>query len=194
MLAEVKKGRENIPAETIWKNEIDEVALYQSEPIIPVGGFIKGIYVKAGNTKLDSVKTLEDLRKFKGVMIKNWVIDWNTLKSFNLDTLYETNGLESMYKLINNNRADFTLFEFSQTQHKVQKLKDINLVPVKGIKIKLLGERSFVVSKKSKNADKIYQHLTKGVAILRKNKEIERAYLESKFINPDVADWVLLNP
>ncbi|MDE1462446.1 hypothetical protein [Spartinivicinus poritis] len=194
VLAEVKRGRENIAAETIWKNEIDESVLYKTEPIIPIGGFIKGVYVKAGNNRLANVKSLDELKKFKGVMIKNWVIDWNTMESFGLNTLYETNGLESMYKLINNNRADFTLFEFSQTQHKVQKLKDINLVPVKGIKVKLLGERSFVVSKKSKNADNIYEHLNKGIAILRKNKEIERAYLESKFINPDVADWILLNP
>ncbi len=192
-LAEVSNGQAHTHAETVWGSEIDLGTLYTSSPIIRNGEFAKGIYVKVGNTKLDNVRSLEDLRAFQGVMVKSWVVDWKTISGFGLKGLLEANGLESIYKLIHFDRADFTLLEFSKAQHKVSSLNEFQLRPVSGVKVGLDGFRSFVISKKAPHAKTLYDHLQKGIGLLREQGEIERAYTESGFFDASVKDWKLLN-
>jgi hypothetical protein len=56
-------------------------------------------------------------------------------------------------------------------------------------KVAIMGSRSWIVAKASPLADVILHALARGVKILRDNGTIARAYQESGFFNPRVADW-----
>ncbi|MBU2713222.1 hypothetical protein [Zooshikella harenae] len=191
-LLDVKSGRAMISAETVWDQEITE-EFHVSKLIIPSKKFVKGIYVRSGDNRLNNVRSIDDLRKFRGVMVKNWIIDWYTMENMNL-TMFPVNSIESLYYMIESERADYTLFEFNQAVHQARRVKHIQLQIIPGIKIRLDGERFFVVSKKAKYDDLVFSFLQQGLDVLQKNGEIHRAYRESGFFNPVMDDWILLNP
>ncbi|MBU2705109.1 hypothetical protein KCM76_03900 [Zooshikella marina] len=191
-LLDVKSGRAIISAETVWDQEITE-EFHVSKLIIPSNKFVKGVYVRSGDNRLNNVRNIDDLRKFRGVMVKNWIIDWYTMENMNL-TMFPVNSIESLYYMIETERADYTLLEFNQAAHQARRVKHIQLQIVPGIKIRLEGERFFVVSKKAKYHDLVFSFLQQGLDVLQKNGEIHRAYQESGFFNPVMKDWILLNP
>ena len=75
----------------------------------------------------------------------------------------------------------------------VIKVDSITLVPLLGKKLKLKGSRHFAISKRHPQSKKISEFLEKGVAELRENGLIEKAYRESGFFHKDVEGWELLN-
>jgi hypothetical protein len=188
---EVVEGQADLSAETIWDDEIAENsgALLKSNVVLQNGEFEKGIYALPTNAKLLSLTTLDELRQYVGVTVGTWALDVKTLEAMNLKGVERTIKVENVFLMIQKQRADFTLSEFSASPDLSVENDGVKLVPVVGYKVAIAGSRSWVVSKKSPNADAVLAALQKGLEILRGDGRINRALKESGFINPKVADW-----
>ena len=192
---EVIEGRAELTAETIWDDEIaaNAKSLLKTDAIIRNGEFVKGVYVLPTNTKLLKISSLDELRDNVGAVVSNWDLDVKTVEGLQLKGLKKAVKLELVFSMIQKQQADFMLGEFSPTADMGTVSGGVKLVPVPNCKVAIMGSRSWIVSKGSPQADAIFRALAKGTKILRDNGTIERAYKESGFFNPRVADWKRLN-
>ena len=197
-LREVELGRATLPSQTVWQVDVDEDSVFVSDAIIQDGEFVKGFYTRIDKRKVIEQKLLENnnkqitalqtLRGYRVISSESWVVDWATIQKMKFDAL-STNTLGSMCKMIDRGRAELLLGEFKNTANLNWRCEGVSLVPVRGIKIGLIGSRHFVVSKNYPNSEKIYQALQKGVQQLRRNGEIQDAFVQSGFYNKAVKDW-----
>jgi hypothetical protein len=188
---EVIEGRAELTAETIWNDEIarNANALLKTDEIIRTGEFVKGIYVLPTNARLLKINSLDELRDSVVAVVATWALDVKTMDEMKLKGIVKAIRPELVFSMIQKQQADFTLSEFSASPDMGIVSGGTKLVPVPNCKVAILGSRSWVVSKASPQADEILSALTNGVKILRENGTIERAYQESGFFNPRVADW-----
>lgn len=184
-------GRADLTAETIWDSEIAENAatLLHTDPILKNGDFVKGIYVLATNEKLLKLTSRADLAEATATVVSSWGLDVKTVESLSPKAIHKVATPELAYMAIKRGEADFVLDEFSsQPDLRVQR-GGVTLVPVPGYTVAILGSRSWIVSKKTADADAVLKALVAGAKVLRDNGTIQRAYTESGFFNPKVASW-----
>ncbi len=188
---EVIEGRAELTAETIWDDEIARNAneLLQTDAIIRNGEFVKGIYVLSTNEKLLNLTSLDELRTMIGAVVGTWALDVKTMEEMKLKGLVKTVRPEMVFALIQKQQADFTLSEFSASPDMGITNAGARFVPVPNCTVAIKGSRSWIVGKASPHAEAILAAFSKGAKILRDNGTIERAYKESGFFNPRVADW-----
>jgi len=105
----------------------------------------------------------------------------------------EPSSLESIYKMIGAERADFTLWSFNSQPGFEITVESVTLAPLPGIKVTMHGDRRFAVSKAYPDAQAILNALNKGLEILRSNGTIARAWRESAYINKRTESWTALN-
>lgn len=187
----VIEGNADLTAETIWDDEIaaNTGAFLSSEPIIRKGEFVKGIYVLPSNEKLLKLTSLTDLSGSVVGVVSSWALDVKTVESLPVKSVHKAATPELVYSAIQRGQADFILEEFSAQPDMSVTRGGVKLIPVPGYKVGIIGSRSFVVGKKSADADAIQKALVAGTKALRENGTIARAYTESGFFNPKVADW-----
>lgn len=182
-------GRADLAGETIWDNEIDPDSLLKSDTVIRNGEFVKGIYVLPSNQALFKISSLEELRGFTAVVVSTWALDLKTLEDMKLKGVIKCATPEIGFATLQKQQADFILWEFSANPDLSTVIAGVKLTPVPNFKIGIMGSRSWAVGKSSPNAELLQKMLTAGVKALRENGTIDRAYSESGFFNPRVADW-----
>jgi hypothetical protein len=185
-------GEATMPTETLWAEDLDEKKFYATKPLLADGEIIFGAFVKADKLKSYNVKTLADLKKLKAVTSRNWVKDWGTLTGMGVNTL-DASSLESIYKMVGADRAQFTLWSFNALPSFEVTVESVTLAPLPGIKIVMRGERRLAVSRAAPNGKEVFEALNKGIEILRANGTIARAWRESGYINKRTDSWVALN-
>ena len=187
----VIEGNADLTAETIWDDEIaaNTAAFVGTDPIIRKGEFVKGIYVLPSNEKLLKLTSLDDLKGSVAAVVASWALDVKTVESLPLKSVHKAATPELVYGAIQKGQADFVLDEFSSQPDMRVERGGVKLIPVPGYKIGIIGSRSWIVSKKSEDADAVLKALMAGTKVLRDNGTIQRAYTESGFFNPKVADW-----
>jgi hypothetical protein len=192
---EVQQGYTDLTAETVWDSEIarNAEALLSSRQVIQNGEFEKGLYALPGNARLLAATLPDDLNQFVGATVFNWPVDLQLLESLGLKRLEKASKVENVFQLIREGRADFTLLEFASTADMGVENGGVKLVPVPHYKIGLPGGRSWIVSKQSPHASVLVPALDRGIAALRKEGRIERAFRESGFLNAKVARWKRLS-
>lgn len=188
---EVIEGNADLSAETIWDDEIAENAetLAKSDVVLQNGKFEKGIYTLPSNSKLLAITTLAELQQYVGVTVGSWALDVKTMEAMHLKGVEKAIRIENVFLMLAKQHADFTLMEFSGNAGLEIEGNGVKLVPVPNSKVAIAGSRSWVVSKKSANADAVLAALQKGLKALRDGGQIDRALKESGFLNPNVADW-----
>ncbi len=191
-LFEAKNGRVTMPAETIWKSEADN-SLFLSDPVLENGSIELGVFTLPTNQKMNKVQTLDHLRSFSAVSSNNWVVNWDTLKAMGVEG-HSVTKQESMFKFIGAGRADFMLQEFSTEEDLGIEIAGVRLVPVKNIKVGLMGSRHFAISRKAYNSKKLYEALQIGLKKMRAGGLISAAYEEAGFFNPRVKNWTKIFP
>jgi hypothetical protein len=188
---EVLEGGVDLAAETEWDSRLaaDGGSLLKSDALMRKGEFEKGIYTLPGNSKLLGLSTLEDLRHYVGATVGTWTLDVRMMTQMHLKGFETAVMLETVFLMIQKQRADFTLVEFSSNPDLSVELGGVRLVPVPNCKVAIDESRSWIISKKSPNADALLAAFQKGLTLLRANGTIARAFKESGFVNPKVADW-----
>lgn len=193
VIESIKQGSVAMGSNTVWKTDVDEKFSYVSVPTIKEGEFEAGFYVSPLNQKALQTKNLKDIRQLVGISSDAWTSDWEALTKLRLKKLYSTSNWESMVKMVHVGRGDFLLAPFQATSDMSLFAEGIRLVPIDKLKIKLSGSRVFTVSKASKNSKKIMKDLNDGLQFLLDQNIIQKAYVESGFINPKVTSWIFVN-
>ena len=192
---EVAQGYADLTAETVWDSEIkaSSDAVLATAPVIRNGEFEKGLYTLPTNNRLLEAKLPDQLSEFVGVTVFNWTVDVQLLENMGLKRIERVSKAENMFQLIRDGRADFGLFEFASTADLSLESNGTKLVAVPQCKVALPGSRAWVISKQSPLLDVLAQAFERGLAVLRQDGRIERAFGESGFFNPKVAHWRLIS-
>lgn len=95
--------------------------------------------------------------------------------------------------MVATHRADFMLIPFSKEEDLSFDALGITLKPRPGVKVRLAGSRGWVISKVHPKAELTCSALERGLKQLRESGRIDKAYIESGVINPNVEDWTVLN-
>ncbi len=188
---EVVQGYADLSAETVWDAEIAASAdgVIPTSPVILDGEFEKGVYVLPGNDAMLHVSSVENLHPFVGATVVSWATDMRALESMQLRAIERVFKEESLFTLLEQRRADFTLLEFASTGDMSITHGGVRLVPVPGCKVCLPGSRSWTISRSSPHAEVLAEALERGVQALRKEGRFELAYRQSGFFHPKVAHW-----
>ena len=105
------------------------------------------------------------------------------------DIWYASKTKEFMFNQVLIRGVDFTIQEFTNANDLAYNLEKGKLVPVPGIKIALDGSRHFMISKKHKNGEEVFEALEKGLKILRDAGIIDKYLTEAGFYRKEVASW-----
>lgn len=168
--------------------------LFESEAIIPDGRFEKGLYTSAEKLGQLKVKASRDLQHLRVASTRTWVVDWATLEQLKFARVLDVPTMEEQFKLVQTGWADVVLHDFANTPDMSVEVNGIRLYPVPGVKVALVGSRHFLVSRKHPAGAQVFESLQKGLKIMQKTGEIERAFTESGFYNMTARNWLLLKP
>lgn len=188
LLTHVTAGKILLMMESAWLRDADLSNVFVSTALLEKGEFEVGIFTVPGHKELLKVRTLEDLRKFKAISNKNWVVDWETLGHMQVKK-YDVSRYQLMFRMVDAGRGDYMLNAFSMLPDMSQISEKVKLIPVPNIKIGLKGSRHILVNKSLPNAEEVFKALQMGLKVLRENGTITRAYKESGFLHPKVRDW-----
>lgn len=176
----------------IYFNELKD-HLLESDAVIAGGGYEKGLYVTHKNKDYFTIKSRGDLKKLSAVSSNGWEVDWATLSSLELANLFSAPTRALQFKMIDGNRAAFTLQDFSNLPDLSIEEQGVRLYPIPGVKVLLNGTRHFFINKDSPDSYAVFESLQKGLRILKERGEIKRAMIESGVMNKAVANWIPLN-
>jgi hypothetical protein len=190
-VVEVLQGYADLTAETVWESEFacNQEALLSSHCVIRDGEFEKGLYVLPSNQRLLHASLPEALSEFVGATVFNWSVDLQLLQNMGLRRIEKASKTENVFQLIQSGRADFALMEFAATSDMGIENGGVKLIPVPECKVALPGGRSWIVSRQSPHAAAVVQALNAGIAVLRQEGRIERAFRECGFFHRKVAQW-----
>lgn len=184
LLAQQKKV--HMTGESIWKDQADSSRFYVSPPVLRINEMEKGIYTTKDHPMMKYVQSFEDIRHYRGVTLPNWHHDWGLLRSLTKKVMSAPSSI-SVHKMIEKNRADFTLAEFSSSM--TFELGKVILYPVPNVKVTIKQSRHFIVRKDMENSLKIITALNKGVVKMRSLGKIREIYTKTGFITPKTSDW-----
>lgn len=196
LVLRLRAGQEAVFSNGVWREDFPQgdAQLRVSSPIMEFGELEAGLYMSPDNPKLHTTKTLADVRKLTAVSSKQWRPDWMALQQLGLEGVYDNVHWDSMVKMVQSKRVDFMLSGFSLNPDLSYQALGITLLPVPEVKVKLPGSRGWVVSFSNPQGQATYNAIEKGLAMLREQGVIARAYRASGAINERVANWQVLNP
>lgn len=171
----------------------DPTHVIATEPVTYEGEFEAGLYVMPNNVEALSIRSIKDLKKFCVVSNVLWAADWKTLTELDLPCLHSANRWNLMVEMVKKGRSDITLAPLSNTPNMVLETGRVQLIPIPGIKLALLGDRRWLISKRHPMGLVTHRSLDKGLKVLRKQKVITKAYTESGTWNKKAVNWKLLN-
>ncbi|WP_252731769.1 hypothetical protein [Psychrosphaera sp. F3M07] len=179
----LQSGELLISLDSYWLTDAKAIEqdVYISSPVIRQGEYVAGVYTSPNNVKTLATQRLTDFHKLTGVSTPKWRTDWETMTSLNLAELIQEDQWISMARLVSQGWVDFMLMPFHQDTKQDYKIYKVHLVPVPNIAIMLNGSRHFVVSKHHPLGESSIKALEKGMAILRQQGRIKKAYIQAGF-------------
>ena len=191
----VAEGKTLSISGTIWLQDLDQIKdqVFVSPAVLRDGEFLVGLYTSPKNQRALSSKTLAELTQLKVVSSRQWKPDLQALQTLGFHKIMYTPNWVNMARMLNVGRVDLALAPFGRSPDLHINVDGIKLVPIPGVKVMIAGSRHWPVSQKHPYGAEFHTALSKGIALLREQGAIERAYRESGFFHPEVADWTLLN-
>ncbi len=190
----LQNGRLLISFDSYWLNDALPLAdkVFISQAVIRNGEYVAGIYTSPKNTKVLSVKNLQDLKQLSAVSTPLWRTDWQTLQSLPLKELVREDSWLSMARMVNIQWVDFLLMAFNSTPDKSFTMDVVHLVPVKNIAVVLNDSRHFVISKAHPKGAEAINAMNEGISKLRQKGAIKKAYQQAGFFI-DEKDITIIN-
>ncbi|WP_158971530.1 hypothetical protein [Paraglaciecola sp. L3A3] len=186
LLSQQKKV--HLQAQTVWLDQTDTERFYVSPALLKKGEIVKGIYTLKNHSIMQYVQKPEELSYFRGVTMPSWHHDWNTIRQLTKNVIAAPSP-DSIHKMIEKDRADFTLGEFNQNMSIL--LGDVYLYPVPNMKIVINQSRHIAVRKDMAHSFEISQAINKGLLKMRASGIINKIYNQTGSRNPEIIDWKL---
>ncbi|WP_027467773.1 hypothetical protein [Deefgea rivuli] len=194
-IKEITSGSATVGGNSAWLIDLKQIndKVYISEPTIRQGEFEAGLYTTASNVDARLSKTLPQIQKLTAVVAESWKPDVATLESLKFANILKTQSWDSMVGMLAKKRADVLLAPFQPTPDLSMDVNGHKLVPILNVKVGLQGSRHFFVSKASPIGNDVSKSLNSGLAKLREQGLIEKAYRDSGFFNNATRNWNRLN-
>lgn len=196
IMQQIRLGRVISYVNSVWDVDIDEFRedYFISEPVIRNGEFIVGFYTHPNNHRAQAAQNIKALRELEVVSNRQWPVDWKTLNGLGFSKLHDTFLWANMVRMVAApGRIDMTLAPFQASEDMSLDYQDLRLIPVPNVRVALMGQRHWVVSRAHPRSGDVYKALEKGLAMMRKDQRIVRAFQESGFFDQRVKDWPVIN-
>lgn len=191
--AELRAGHAACSATSYWRQDFPRPdGLLFSDPVLLDGEFDVGLYTTPANVRALAARSLEDVRQLRVLSNDTWRVDWQTLQALGVTQLQHVASWNLMPRMLQQDRADLLLAPFQPTPDMAMQVEGVRLVPVPGLKVAMRGTRHFLVSATHPMGPRLRDQLNAGLARLRQQGLVRRAYEQSGFFNAKVADWVRL--
>ncbi|MBL4910720.1 MAG: hypothetical protein JKX78_12005 [Alteromonadaceae bacterium] len=179
----LQTGKLLMSFDSYWQKDAQALkdSVYISNAVIRKGEYVAGIYTSPKNLKVLEIKQLSDLAKFTAVSTPKWRTDWLTLKNLPLKKLIRVDEWLSMAHMVDIGWIDFMLMPFNPTVDQSFSLEKITLIPVNNVAIVLNDSRHFVISKKHPQGKEAIKAINIGLAKLRQQGAIVKAYRQAGF-------------
>lgn len=191
--AELRMGHSACSATSYWRDDFPQPdGLLFSDPLLLEGEFEVGLYTTPANTRALAARTLADLQQLRVLSNDTWRVDWQTLGRLGITRVQHVTRWNLMPHMLHQGRADVLLAPFQSTPDLSLVVDGVRLVPVPGLKVSMRGTRHFLVSATHELGPRLRDQLNAGLASLRQQGLIRRAYEQSGFFNAKVAGWTRL--
>jgi hypothetical protein len=179
----LENGELLLSFDTYWLSDATKLSdkVYISHPIVKRGHYMAGIYASPNNSKVFSIKTLDDLKQLTAVSTPKWHTDWTTLSALPLKELIREDEWLSQARMVHMQWVDFMLMPFYPSADGSFELEQIKLNLVPGVAVLLDDSRHFVISKTHPQGKAAYTALNKGLALLEQQGRIEQLYSQAGF-------------
>ena len=177
------KGQLLLSFDSYWLADASELTehVYVSAPVIRNGEYFAGIFANPNHPKVFQIKQIEDLKQFTAVSTSNWKTDWQTLSELPLKELIEESSWVSQARMVEEMWVDFFLVPFYSSKEDIYEFDNIRLKHVPQIAVLLKDSRHFVISKKHPLGAEAINAIDKGLALMRSQGKIVKAYTEAGF-------------
>lgn len=191
--AELRIGHAACSATSYWREDFPEPdGLLFSDPVLLDGEFEAGLYTTPTNRRALAARQLRDVQQLRVLCNSTWRVDWHTLRALGIADLQHVASWNLMPRMLQQERADLLLAPFQPTPDLAMVVDGIRLVPVPGLKVAMRGTRHYLVSATHALGPRLCQQLNAGLAALRREGRLRRAYEQSGFFNAQVAGWTRL--
>lgn len=190
----LEKGILLISFDTYWLTDanIQKNSVYISDAVIRRGEYFAGIFASPNNKKVRRLRSLSDFNDLSSVSTPRWHTDWSTLKQLPLKKLVREDEWLSQVRMVSMQWVDFMLMPLMPEVNNHYVLEDISLIAVPDTLVLLDDSRHFVISKRHPEGQNAFAAMQKGLAMLRKQGRIKKAYTEAGFF-PDTSDKLIIN-
>ncbi len=191
--AELRSGHAACSATSYWREDFPQPdGLLFSDPLLDEGEFEAGFYTSPGNARALAARSLQDLQPLRVLSNRSWRVDWLTLEQLGFTRLQHVASWNLMPRMVQQDRADVILAPFQPTPDLSMTVEGVRLVPVPGLKLRLRGTRHVLISATHEQGPRLRTQLNAGLAALRQQGVLRRAYEQCGFFNARVAGWTRL--
>lgn len=191
--AELRIGHAACSATTYWREDFPAPdGLLFSDAVLQDGEFEAGLYTVPGNANALAARQLSDVQQLRILSNNSWRVDWRTLEQLGMAKLQHVASWNLMPRMLQQGRADLLLAPFQPTPDLSLMVDGVRLVPISGLKVAMHGTRHFLVSATHPLGPRLRDQLNAGLAWLRQQGLVRRAYEQSGFFNAKVAGWTRL--
>ncbi len=191
--AELRIGHAACSATTYWREDFPQPdGLLFSDAVLLEGEFEAGLYTTPGNAQALAARQLRDVQQLRVLSNNTWRVDWQTLEQLGMANVQHVASWNLMPRMLQQGRADLLLAPFQPTPDLALVVDGVRLVPIPGLKVSMRGTRHFLVSATHALGPRLLDQLNAGLAKLRQQGLVRRAYEQSGFFNAKVAGWTRL--
>ncbi|MBB2486208.1 ABC transporter substrate-binding protein [Mitsuaria sp. WAJ17] len=191
--AELRSGHAACSATSYWREDFPQSdGLLFSDPVLDEGEFEVGLYTTPDHERALSARSLRELQGLRVLSNRSWRVDWLTLEQLGFTDLQHVASWNLMPRMLQQGRADLLLAPFQPTPDLSMTVEGVRLVPVPGLKLRMRGTRHFLVSHTHPLGPRLREQLNAGLARLRQQGLVRRAYEQCGFFNARVAGWTRL--
>lgn len=189
------EGKVTLIGEPVWLRDVENYRdkFYISAAIIREGEFVAGLYTRPNHPLIKSPPNKYSLKNYSALSNRNWKSDWALLEQLELKSIQHSLFWSNIIKMVYAGRADFTLAPFQDTADLTISAYGVTLKAIPEVKVVFDGSRHFVVSRKHPLGESTFGALETGLAILRREGTITRAYTEAGVFSERSKNWPALN-
>lgn len=186
--------RVDLSGESFWTDSpnVDMRHVYMSKPYLRRGELISGLFTSHDNYKVLATQSLEQVKKLKHVLVKYWFVDKRSVRAYSENKLLLANDYTSVTRILEAQRADVTLIEFSKKHGLARINEEVNIRSIPGFYVEMDGERGFLVSRYHPRAGEILSAINKGIDIMRANGDLQSILTAAGYYPPDFSSRVPL--
>lgn len=166
-------------------------ALLISDALVENGEFIVGIYTLATHRHIQQAEA-DQLRQWRIISNQHWRADVHTLQALGFRRITYGGDWPSMVRMLDAGRGELVLAPFPNRDDLSIEVNGSRLLPVEHIRVAISGSRHWAVSRKHPQGPAFFAALQRGLAQLRLQGVVERAYRQSGFFNAQTDQWPIL--